>query len=121
MDCIEGAKRHLEDNSIDLILTDPPYGIEGESLHKHYNRDENNVLDGYIEVTQEDYADFTEKWIEQAERVLRPGGSIYIVSGYTNLRHILNALASTSLKEVNHIIWKYNFGVYTKNKYISYH
>ena len=26
MDCIEGMKK-LEDNSIDLILTDPPYGI----------------------------------------------------------------------------------------------
>ncbi|MCH7495224.1 MAG: site-specific DNA-methyltransferase [Candidatus Marinimicrobia bacterium] len=121
MDCIEGAKTHLADNSIDLILTDPPYGIEGQFLHKHYNRDENNVLDGYIEIPQEDYEKFSEKWIAQAERVLRPGGSIYIVSGYTNLRHILNALAATSLKEVNHIIWKYNFGVYTKNKYISSH
>ena len=120
-DCIEGAKTYLKDNSIDLILTDPPYGIEGQSLHKHYNRDENNVLDGYIEVAQEDYEKFSREWIEQAERVLRPGGSIYIVSGYTNLRYILNALANTSLEEVNHIIWKYNFGVYTKNKFISSH
>ena len=120
-DCITGAKKYIKDDSVDLIITDPPYGIKGESLHKHYNRDENKVLDGYIEVAQEDYAEFTENWIEQAERVLRPGGSIYIVSGYTNLRHILNALAATSLKEINHIIWKYNFGVYTKNKYISSH
>ena len=120
-DCIEGAKTYLDDNSIDLILTDPPYGIEGQSLHKHYNRDENTVLDGYIEVAREDYEEFSREWIEQAERVLRPGGSIYIVSGYTNLRYILNALANTSLEEVNHIIWKYNFGVYTKNKFISSH
>ena len=26
MDCLEGLKQ-LEDNSIDLVLTDPPYGI----------------------------------------------------------------------------------------------
>ena len=120
-DCITGAKTYFKDNSVDLILTDPPYGIEGQSLHKHYNRDENNVLDGYIEVAQEDYEKFSGEWIEQAERVLRPGGSIYIVSGYTNLRYILNALANTSLEEVNHIIWKYNFGVYTKRKFISSH
>jgi len=120
-DCIEGAKTYLKDNSVDLILTDPPYGIEGQSLHKHYNRDENNVLDGYIEVAREDYEKFSGEWIEQAERVLRPGGSIYIISGYTNLRYILNALANTSLEEVNHIIWKYNFGVYTKRKFISSH
>jgi len=120
-DCIEGAKRHIKDDSVDLIVTDPPYGIEGDSLGKHYNRDEKHVLSGYIEVSAADYPEFSSRWIEQAERVLRPGGSIYIISGYTNLIHIMNALNSTSLQEINHIIWKYNFGVYTKNKYISSH
>ena len=120
-DCIEGAKKYLEDNSVDLIITDPPYGISGDTLHKHYNRNEDHVLDGYIEIPQEEYPTFSKHWIQQASRVLRPGGSIYIVSGYTNLRHILNALSETSLKEVNHIIWKYNFGIFTKKKYISSH
>lgn len=27
MDCIEGARQHLEDNSIDLIITDPPMAL----------------------------------------------------------------------------------------------
>lgn len=120
-DCIEGSKRHLPDNSVDLIVTDPPYGIEGDTLHKHYNRKEEFVLDGYVEVPAAQYAEFSAKWIEQAERVLRPGGSIYIVSGYTNLIHILAGLRATRLEEVNHIIWKYNFGVYTSRKYISSH
>lgn len=115
-DCIEGAKSFLKYNSVDLIITDPPYGIVGDKLHKHYNRDESNVIDGYIEVPKGEYPKFTENWIEQAERVLKPGGTIYIVSGYTNLIHILNALQKTKLKEVNHIIWKYNFGVYTEKK-----
>jgi site-specific DNA-methyltransferase (adenine-specific) len=121
IDCIEGAKQHLADNSVDLIITDPPYGIAGESLHKHYNRDETTVLDGYIDVPMHEYAKFSEKWIAEAARVLKPGGSMYIVSGYTNLIHILNALHKTNLQEVNHIIWKFNFGVYTKNKYVSSH
>lgn len=121
IDCIEGAKKYLKDNSIDLIITDPPYGIEGDKLHRHYNRDESKVIDGYVEIPKEEYPEFTMQWIKEAERVLKPGGSIYIVSGYTNLIHILNALQSTRLKELNHIIWKYNFGVYTKNKFISSH
>jgi site-specific DNA-methyltransferase (adenine-specific) len=120
-DCIEGAKKHLRDDSVDLIVTDPPYGIGGDLLHRHYNRNEAFVLDGYVEIPAEEYAAFTVNWIKEAERVLRPGGSLYIVSGYTNLIHILNALLATRLKEVNHLIWKYNFGVYTKNKYISSH
>ncbi len=120
-DCITGAPKHIPDNTIDLIITDPPYGINGDSLHKHYNRDEKFVIDGYVEVPGQNYNQFSLAWIKQAERVLKPGGSIYIVSGYTNLIHILNALHRTSLKEINHIIWKYNFGVYTRNKYVSSH
>jgi site-specific DNA-methyltransferase (adenine-specific) len=120
-DCIAGAKQYLADNSIDLIVTDPPYGIGGDTLHKHYNRDETLVLDGYVEVPQNEYPQFSKDWIQEAARVLKPGGSLYIVSGYTNLIHILNALAETKLQEINHLIWKYNFGVYTKKKYISSH
>ena len=116
-----GARRHLADESVDLIICDPPYGIAGDALHKHYNRDEKFVLDGYIEVPAADYPEFSHRWIKEAERVLKPGGSIYVVSGYTNLIHILNALHATCLAEVNHIIWKYNFGVYAKTKYISSH
>ena len=120
-DCILGAKKYLPDNSVDLMICDPPYGINGDKLDKHYNRDESNVIDGYVEVPQKQYAEFSQKWIAEAARVLRPGGSLYIVSGYTNLRDILNALSETGLQEVNHIIWKYNFGVYTLKKYVSSH
>lgn len=120
-DCIKGAQKHIKDNTVDLIICDPPYGIKGDKLDKHYNRNENFVLNGYVEVPEENYFNFSVDWIKEAERILKPGGSIYIVSGYTNLVHVLNALGQTNLKEVNHLIWKYNFGVYTKTKYISSH
>lgn len=120
-DCIEGARRHLAGGSVDLIVTDPPYGIEGDTLHKHYNRSEDFVVDGYVEVPAAEYGDFTHAWVQEAARALRPNGSIYIVSGYTNLYHILDALRATDLREVNHIVWKYNFGVHTRRKYISSH
>ena len=120
-DCITGAAEHIADNSVDLIITDPPYGINGDRLHQHYNRNEDFVVEGYVEIPRADYADFSNRWIKEAERVLRPGGSIYIISGYTNLIDLLNALKRTSLKEINHIIWKYNFGVFTRRKYVSSH
>lgn len=120
-DCISGAAEHIPDKSLDLIITDPPYGINGDKLHQHYNRKEDFVVDGYVEIPQAEYAEFSMQWIKQAERVLRPGGSIYIVSGYTNLIDILNAIRQTNLKEINHIIWKYNFGVFTRQKYVSSH
>jgi len=119
--CIEGMRDHVEDNCIDLIFTDPPYGIDGDKLDAHYHRDESNVVPGYVDVPLSQYKEFTNDWIRECERVLRPGGSIYIVSGYTNLHHILNALHDSSLCEVNHIIAKYSFGVNAKKKWISSH
>lgn len=120
-DCIDGAIAHLADASVDLIVSDPPYGIGGDRLHRHYNRDESFVVEGYVEIPSSQYADFTRGWIAQADRVLRPGGQIYVVSGYTNLFSVLAALRETSLTEINHIIWKYNFGVYTSRKFVSSH
>src|SRR5690348_8058102 len=36
-DCVKGALRHLPDASVDLIITDPPYGIEGDRLHRNWS------------------------------------------------------------------------------------
>jgi site-specific DNA-methyltransferase (adenine-specific) len=119
--CIDGMRQHIADESVDLIFTDPPYGIDGDELDVLYHRDESNVVPGYIDVPLSQYAKFSKEWIKECERVLRPGGTLYIVSGYTNLHHILNALHDTSLEEVNHIIAKYSFGVSTKNKFVSSH
>lgn len=120
-DCIAGCQNHIADNSVDLIITDPPYGIQGDELHIHYNRKEEYVIDGYVEIPASHYAQFSREWIQQAERILRPGGSIYIVSGYSHLAEILTVLKETTLKEINHLIWKYNFGVYTSKKFVSSH
>jgi site-specific DNA-methyltransferase (adenine-specific) len=119
--CVEGMREHVADESVDLVFTDPPYGIDGDELDVHYHRDESKVVPGYIDVPLTQYAQFSLDWIRECERVLRPGGSMYIVSGYTNLHHILNALHSTSLVEINHVIAQYSFGVSTKNKFVSSH
>jgi len=120
-DCIQGMANHVEDNSIDLIFTDPPYGIDGASLDKHYHRVEKNVVEGYIDVPKEQYNTFSKQWITECARVLRPGGSMYIVSGYTGLVSILNALHSTNLVEVNHLIAEYTFAVNASKKWVSGH
>ena len=77
-DCIVGSRENLPDNSVDLMLCDPPYGINGSKLDKHYNRDESVVIDGYVEVPASEYWDFSKKWIAEAARVLRPGGSMFV-------------------------------------------
>jgi site-specific DNA-methyltransferase (adenine-specific) len=41
--CIEGMREHVLDGSVDLIFTDPPYGIDGDKLDAHYHRYERNI------------------------------------------------------------------------------
>jgi tRNA G10 N-methylase Trm11 len=114
-------QEHVATGSVDLIFTDPPYGIAGDQLDNHYNRDDSKVIPGYVDVPVAQYAEWCRTWIQECERVLRPGGSMYIVSGYSNLHHILNALHATGLQEINHVIAQYSFGVYTKRKWVSSH
>jgi len=119
-DCVIGAKKYLKDESVDLGVYDPPFGINEASFDKHYKRKKDFVLGGYVEAP-DDYYKFSLDWIAEAKRVLKPDGSMYIVSGWTNLRHILNAAHELELEVLNHIVWKFNFGVATKKKYVSSH
>jgi len=79
------------------------------------------VIPGYVDIPEVEYEDFSNAWILEIDRVIKPGGSIYIVSGWSNLVHILNALHRTDLEEINHLVAQYSFGVYTKNKWVSSH
>jgi len=119
-DCITGCPKHFQDDSVDLIVCDPPFGIHESAMDKHYNREDSNVLDGYVEAPK-DYYKFSLDWISQAQRTLKNNGSFYIISGWTNLIDILNACKELNLVLINHIIWKYNFGVYTSKKFVSSH
>ncbi len=118
-DCINGM-RSMPSESVDVIVADPPFGISFSGKEAVYNRDESFVVDGYHEIDGE-YESFTLKWISEIPRVLKKTGSAWIFSGWTNLRPVLSAIEDTELTLVNHIIWKYQFGVFTKKKFVSSH
>ncbi len=120
MDSIEGMK-DIAENSIDLVITDPPFAIDFKAVKANYNRKSNSVMKGYNEINEKDYAAFTFKWMEEVYRILKDSGSMYIFSGWNNLKDILNAIDDIGFITVNHIIWKYQFGVVTKRKFVTSH
>lgn len=119
-DCAEGMK-YIPDGSIDLVITDPPFGIEFKAKRSNYNRKTSRVLEGYNEIPQGEYYDFTIKWMNEVYRILKNSGSMYVFSGWNNLKDILMVLDKIGFITVNHIIWKYQFGVVTKRKFVSSH
>ena len=65
MDCIEGLKQ-IDDNSVDLIVTSPPYNIGIE-------------YDSYKDTLPwSDYLDWCKKWLTECFRVLKDDGRICI-------------------------------------------
>lgn len=117
--CITGATRRIASDYVDLIIADPPFGIK-ETKIGSYNHDKSFIIPGYVEAP-DDYEEFTLDWMTQAKRVLKPNGSMYIIIGHSRLREVLNAGHELNLSLVNHIIWKYDFGVFTKRRYVTSH
>ena len=118
-DSIEGMKK-LPNECVDLIIADPPFGIKFNGKGSQYNRNEELVVDGYQEIN-DSYDKFTLNWIEQLPRIMKESASGFIFSGWSNLTDVLVALDKVGLEIINHIIWKYQFGVFTKKKFVSSH
>ncbi|MDX1441740.1 MAG: site-specific DNA-methyltransferase [Nitrosopumilaceae archaeon] len=120
LNCIEGMG-YLPKNKIDLVITDPPFAINFKSKKANYNRLSSRVISGYNEIKPEDYYDFTYLWMKEVFRVLKESGSMYVFSGWNNLKDILQAIDDVGFTTINHIIWKYQFGVVTKKKFVTSH
>jgi len=79
-DCITGIKNHIENESVDLIISDPPYF---------------KVIDekwDYIWRTELDYLEWSEKWISEVNRVLRKCGTMYLFGYFRMLCKLLPIL-----------------------------
>ena len=119
-DCIHGMK-DIPSESIDMLIADPPFGLNFGDMEPLYNRDSNFVAEGYKDIQLENYASFSEKWISEIPRLLKDDGGVWIFSGWSNLVDILNSLRDNNLTLINHIIWKYQFGVFTRRKFVTSH
>ncbi|MFH1612815.1 MAG: site-specific DNA-methyltransferase [bacterium] len=120
MDCIEGIKG-IPNNTIDLVITDPPFAIDFKAKRNNYNRTSSSVIEGYNEIPKTEYFNFTIKWMKEIYRVLKDSGSMYVFSGWNNLKDILIVIDELGFITINHIIWKYQFGVVTKRKFVTSH
>ena len=119
-DCITLMEK-LPDEKIDLVVTDPPFAIDFKRTKANYNRKVENVIEGYEDISPEDYRRFNRDWMYESYRVLKSDGSMYVISGYNNLDVILECLKRANFHTKNHIIWKFQFGVVTRKRFVTSH
>jgi len=101
--------KNIPDNSIDLVFADPPYNIG----IKYDNYKDN--------LSQKDYIEWTDKWLDEVTRVLKQTGSLYVAINDENAAEFVAMLKNKGLFMRNWIIWYYTFGEHQKNKFTRSH
>lgn len=90
-DCII-RMQSFEDNSIDLVIADPPYWkVVGEKWDYKWK-------------TEQDYVEWSLKWIKEVARVLRTGGTFYCFGYFRTLALIIPHLENMGLELRQQII-----------------
>ena len=92
--------KKLPDESVDLIVTDPPY-----NLNKDYGKTQDNL-------EFEEYLQFSREWLTEAKRVLKKSGTIYIFMGMRYISYIYSILEQELGMHFNSwITWYYTQGI----------
>ena len=95
-DCLELMKE-IPDHSIDMILTDPPYGIDFQSMRiKDKSRRKDKILN--------DKKPFTE-FIPELSRILKPTGSVMCFTRWDVQQEFIDRFNENDLKVRNVLIW----------------
>ncbi|MFW5983492.1 MAG: DNA-methyltransferase [bacterium] len=76
-DCLKGMKK-LPDDSVDLIITDPPFNIG-----KQYNSPFKDKK------SKDEYIEWCKKWLKECIRVLKANGSLYLFNYPENNAYLM--------------------------------
>ncbi|WP_254766517.1 DNA methyltransferase [Salinilacihabitans rarus] len=103
-DAVEGIDDRVDDDSVDLVLTDPPYGVDidltetlGASDVKHAGSLEN---DGY-----EEAVGLWRAIVPELKRVLAPTGHLYAFASWKTYDDFRDVLEDAGFEVLNCIIW----------------
>ena len=106
-DCIAEMAR-LPDKCVDMIFADPPYNLQ---LGGDLIRPEG----GKVDACDDDwdkfdslavYDDFTREWLEQARRILKDDGTIWVIGSYHNIYRVGSLLQDADFWILNDIVWR---------------
>ena len=97
-DCLSEIKR-LNDESIDSVITDPPYNISRENNFKTIGR------------TGVDFGEWDKgfdqlAWIEESYRVIRKGGSLFLFNDWKNVGEIAKYAETVGFDIKDMVRWR---------------
>ncbi len=125
-DCVE-VMRSLPDNSVDSIVTDPPYGISfmskdfdspskmlGQMSTGHEQRGAfaygGTHSRGYADNDNEIFQAWSQRWLDEAYRVLKDGGHIIAFAATRTVHRLTVAIEDAGFEIRDQLGWCYYSG-----------
>lgn len=111
-ECVAEMKK-MPDSCIDLIIADPPYNLSKGGAWKWDNSVElkgmggnwNKVMQEWDDYSFKAYTAFTNEWLSETQRILKPTGSMWIFGTYHNIG-IINVMCQLlEIEIINEVIW----------------
>lgn len=102
--------RKIPDGTFDFCFADPPYFMQIEDGKKLY-RIEGTEFDGCDDdwdkfPSMQAYTDWTQAWLKEVQRVLKPNGAICVISGMQSIYEIGGILRELGYWVINDIVWQ---------------
>ena len=96
-DCLEIMK-DIPDGSVDLVITDPPYGIDFQSHHRK---------EMHPKIWNDKVLDWLEKYVDECFRILKDNTAVYFFCSWHNV-DIFKQSIEKKFKIKNILIWEKN-------------
>ena len=105
--------QQLPDNCVDTIFADPPYNLQLNTSKNILHRPKGGLVDGVTDdwdkfASFAAYDTFTEQWLTECKRILKPHGTIWVSGTHHNIFRIGKALQDLQFWILNDIIWVKN-------------
>lgn len=104
--------RTVPDQSVDLIIADPPYNLsKGMSLKLASGSlvgtggNWEKVMQKWDDYDLLGYMEFTELWLREAKRVLKSTGSMWVFGTYHNTGIINTLMQLLGIEIINEVVW----------------
>lgn len=102
--------RKIDSETFDFCFADPPYFMQIEEGKKLY-RVEGTEFDGCDDdwdkfESMDSYKKWTKEWLTEVRRVLKPNGSICVISGMQSIYEIGSIMRELGYWVINDIIWQ---------------
>ena len=104
-DCLNVLK-DIEDNSIDLVVTDPPYEVITGGRNGGVKGKPSGILTENKQLMKS--IPKADLWLSECFRVMKDGTHIYIMTNTLNLTNYLNIINDVGFKLHNLLVWNKN-------------